>query len=223
MQINKNSNTNFTGTFILKTKNKQIKNEIPNIIKKGRQIFYDIKKDGDVVLVTKDKYDYRVKNFIEASSGKLKFEYFPEISTSSGLDEQIPSKLKNLLEIKNNCVINNMKTLNRFLNEKKLHLSKQSEYLYNAVDTLRLYIEDAKIVINEKGLFEIRDNVKNRTIKSTGFNNGAAYVHIIPDSPAQESKRFMIGKNGKELIKEYNTPKDIFDFLKIFKKAIEAE
>lgn len=220
MQINKNSNTNFTGTFIIKTNNKQVKEAIPNIIKKGKQIFYNMKTEGDVVLVTRNKYDYRVKDFLEASSDKLEFEYRPEISTKSGLDEEIPSKLKSMLEIKNNCIINNLKTLNKFLQNRKLHLSKQIEYLQETVNTLRLNIENINININNNGLFLIRDNAKKRTIKSTGFYKGTAYVYVIPDSTTEESQKVLLGQNGKKVIKEYRSPKEIFEFLKKFNKAL---
>lgn len=217
MEINKN--TNFTGAFILKPKNIKTKESIPDIINKGRQIFYDIKYKGDVVIVTKDNYDTKVRDFIEAS--KVKFEYYPEISTKSGLDDQIPSKLVYLLNIKNNCVINNLKKLNKFLQPKN-HLSKQCEYLKETTNTLRLNIENPQIDINDKGIFVIRDEAKKRTIKSTGFKGGSALVHVIPDSPVYESKRYLVYKNGKAIAKEYNTPEEILDFLKRFKKSMET-
>ena len=75
------------------------------------------------------------------------------------------------------------------------------------------------ISINNKNLFVIRDEAKNRTIKSTGFVCGNAYVHIIPDSLNEEAKRYLIGQNGKSITKEYTSPKDIIAFMEIFKKA----
>ena len=95
MQINNTSNTNFKGTFILNPKNQQTREAIPEIVKKGRQIFYNIKRHGDAVIVTQDKFDKRVSNFIE--NNKINFEYYPELSTKSGLDDQKPLKLTQLL------------------------------------------------------------------------------------------------------------------------------
>ena len=215
-----NNKPNFKGTFVLNPQNVQVRKVIPDIIKKGRQIFYDIKNEGDVVIVTKDKYDKRVRDFIEEKN--LEFSYYPEISTRSGLDDEIPSGLKTLINIKNNCVIKDLNLLDKFLFNTKLHLSKQSEYLQEAMDTLRLNTENAKISIDDKGLFVIRDNSKLRTIKSTGFNSGFAYVSVVPDSTGQEIKRYLIGKNGKEIIKEFNTPKEILGFNKIFKKIRDS-
>lgn len=221
MQINTNNNTNFTGTFILKPVDSGTKDAVKNIVNKGRQIFYNIKDEGDVVIVTRDKFDKKIRDFIESSN--TKFIYYPEISTMSGLDDEIPSGLIRLLNVKNNCLIRSLNLLNRFLQNSNTHLSKQCEYLHEAMNTLRLNVGNSKIRIDNNGTFIIRDNAKNRTIKSTGFRNGAAYVHIIPDSIAQESKRFLIGKNGKEIIKEYNTPKEILDFYKTFKRLINAD
>ncbi len=221
MQVNKKSNINFSGTFIIKPKTNEIKETIPNLIKKGKQIFYDVKNEGDIAIVTRDTYDGKIKDFIESSN--LGFEYYPEISTKSGLDDEIPSTLKNILDIKNNCVIDNMQTLNKYLHKHKIHLSKQIEYLHEAMNTLRLNIEDLKIKFNDKGLFVIRDESKKRTIKSTGFRGGAALIHVIPDSHAQESKKIMLYKNGKEVQKEYNTPNEIFNFLKTFKSFIDSD
>lgn len=220
MQINTNNPQQFTGTFIFKPKNIQTQDSIQNIVKKGKQIFYDIKDKGDVVIVTKDKYDKKVRDFIESEN--LDFTYFPEISTKSGLDDEIPSKLKFLLNIKDNCIVKNLKILNKFLSNNELHLNKQCEYLHDAINTLRLNVENAKIKIEDNGIFVIRDEEKCRTIKSTGFRGGVAYVHIIPDSVNEGAKRFLVGKNGKEIIKEYNTPKEILSFYKTFKKVTDA-
>lgn len=219
MDVNNISTNNFKGAFVLKPKTQQIREAIPNIIPKGRQIFRDIKTEGDVVIVTKDKYDKKVRDFIKA--GEYPFAYYPEISTKSGLDDEIPSGLKHLMRIKNNCVVRNMNILDRFLVSRKPHLSEQSKYIQDAVDTLRLNTGSAKVQIDEKGIFFMRDEDKKRTIRSTGFRDGIAYVCVIPDSMTQDVRRFLVGKNGKEVIKEFITPSEMADFNRAFTKAIE--
>ena len=219
MQINNTSNTNFKGTFILNPKNQQTKEAIPEIVKKGRQIFYNIKRPGDAVIVTQDKFDKRVSNFIE--NNKMNFEYYPEISTKSGLDDQKPLKLTQLLCLKDNCVVKNLKLLNKFLSDNPVHLSKQNEYLHETLNTLRLNIENPKIEVNQKGIFTIRDEAKKRTIKSSGFRNGNSYVYMYPDAAWEDSKRYLVGANGKQILKEYKTPNEIREFNNKFKKFIE--
>lgn len=220
MNINNTSNTNFQGAFILRPKNIQTKEAIPNIVTKGRQIFYNIKHPGDVVMVTKDKFDKHVSRFI--ASKNIAFEYYPEISTKSGLDSQKPFGLTKLLCTQDNCVVKNLDLLNRFLTGNPAHLSKQNEYLHEALNTLRLNIENLKINVNDKGIFTIRDEAKKRTIKSTGFKDGIAYIYIRPDVTWEDSQRILVGKNGKQILKEYTSPKDIMSFNKAFKKLIEA-
>lgn len=212
------TNTNFKGAFILKNANQSVKDKVPHIIKQGRQIFYNIKHDGDIVLVVRDKYDKRVCEFI--NNEKTAFEYYPEISTKSGLDDEIPEGLKKLLNTKNNCVISNLNILNKFLLSGVVHLNRQIEYLQEALNTLRLNVEKLKIKIDNKGIFVIRDEQKQRTIKSSGIHGGCTYVCVIPDSKWQETERFLVGRNGKEIIKEYNTPNEILEFNKKFKKII---
>lgn len=216
MEVNNRSNVNFKGTFVLNPRNAKVKEAVPNIIKQGRQIFYNVKNEGDIAIVTKDKYDKRIGEFIDLT--KTKFEYYPEISTKDGLDDEIPSGFKKLLNLKKNCVIRDLNILKKFLSENSLHLKKQSEYIHNAVNTLRLNIENDLIEIDEHGIFFIRDEAKKRTIKSTGFKNGSAYLYVRPDSLSQEIKRYLINKNGGAIAKEFVTPKDITAFNKIFSK-----
>lgn len=214
MKINNNSNNSFKGAFVLQPQTQQVREAIPNIVKKGRQIFHNIKSEGDVVIVTKNKYDKQVSEFIAKEN--IDFTYYPEINTSCGLDDQIPSGLKELMHKNNNCVISDLNLLNKFLNPKELHLSKQSEYIQKAISTLGLNTDGAKTQVNEKGMFFIRDNAKQRTIETPGFKNGMAYLYVKPDHIAyQDSRRVLVGKNGQEIIKEYETPKD----WKIFNKA----
>lgn len=214
---NNNSSTNFTGTFILQPKNLQTKQAIPNIIKKSRQVFYDIKRNGDVAVVTKDRFDHKVRDFI--ASTNTDFEYYPEISIYNSFDSKNSFGLQKLLFYKNNCEIHDLKTLDTFLN-KNTPLSKQIKYLRNSMDTLRLNIELPEIKIDKNNLFVIRDEARKRTLKSTGFNNGDSFIHIIPDSKFEETKKFRLVENGKRVEKEYKTPDEILYFLKMFKKAI---
>ncbi len=217
MEISDISANNFRGTFVLKPKTQQVREAIPNIIKKGRQIFYDIKSECDVVIVTKDKYDKRVKEFITKES--VDFAYYPEINTSSGLDDQMPSILKTLMDKKNNCVIKSLNLLDKFLVPNKLSLTKQGKYIQKAINTLRLNTDNARVQVDNNGMFFVRDNAKQRTIETPGFKDGMAYFYIKPDHIAyQDSHRILVGKNGQEIIKEFKTPKD----WKIFNKAFQA-
>ena len=214
MQITNNQNTTFQGTFIVHPKSQEVKEAIPTLLKKGRQIFYDIKKEGDVAIVTQDKYDKKIFQFIKDK--KLLFSYYPEISTKSGLDTERPEELRALLKKQRNCIVLDPRPLGKFLEDKHNHLKKQIEYITEAINSLRLNVENFKIKLDESGKFIIRDEAKQRTIKSTGFNNGIGYFYIRPDSLSADTHRFLIGANGKQVIKEFCSPKDLRAFNKAF-------
>lgn len=215
MDINYKSTNNFKGAFVLQPKTQQIREAIPDIVKKGRQIFRDIKSEGDVVIVTKDRYDKKVKEFIEKEN--VEFAYYPEINTPCGLDDEIPSGLKDLIRKKDNCVIRNLKLLDKFLAAKSLHLGTQSEYIQNAINTLRLNTGNARVQIDAKGIFFVRDSAKERTVMTPGFKSRMAYFYVKPDHiEYQDARRTLVGKNGQEIVKEFETPKDMKAFNKVF-------
>ena len=98
-----------------------------------------------------------------------------------------------------------------------MNLNAQSEYIQNAIDTLRLNTSGARVQIDDNGMFFVRDEAKQRTINTFGFKNGMAYLYVRPDHVEyQDSRRVLVGKNGQEIIKEFETPKDWKKFNKAF-------
>ena len=93
MQITNNqSNLNFSGSFRIPRGNLKAQHEIPQLFTQGRQIFYDIKEDGDMFIVLRDNYDRRVAKYIKENNVSG-LEYYLEINTKSGLDDQKPAGL----------------------------------------------------------------------------------------------------------------------------------
>ena len=221
MKTNNISNQNFTGTFIFTPKTKETREAIPNIIKKGRQIFHNIRTEGDVVIVTRDNYDKKVHEFITKAG--LKFSYCPKISTKSGLDDEQPEKLKELLKIHANSIRENCTALTEYIPAKKLNFEEQSNYLKETLTTLRLNVDDAIVTQDKRGIYSIVDKAHKRTIKSSGFKNGIAYIYIQPDSYSQSSYRFLVGQNGKEILKQYETPEETKLFNKKFISALDIK
>lgn len=99
MQINNISNTNFQGSFLIKKATPEVKTTLPNLVKKGRLIFDNFAgKSNNVLMVTKDRYDNRVKDFLEGNN--LKFEYFPQFNTLKcaeyiGKEYKLPELIEN--------------------------------------------------------------------------------------------------------------------------------
>ena len=98
MLINNLNSTSFLGGFRFKQMPIEAKNEFPNVIKKGRQIFYDFENKGDVFILTRGEKDYAVIKFIRKN--KLESVYYPELNTKMGMDDEKPEELSKLIEFK---------------------------------------------------------------------------------------------------------------------------
>ena len=218
MQIlNNTSNTNFSGAFRIERPYTKAKAEIPVMFTQGRQIFRDIKQKGDMVVVLRDNYDKRVGQYIQENY-PIEIEYYPEINTKSGLDDEKPEELKKLIKDKSTIVKRGLKNILAAISEqkvikkpKKYRATKEVEKIANA---LRLNIENPQISSN-KSLTRIRDEQKKRTIEIIATNPATSYVYVKPDSLDSDSIKCIINGKG-QIVKTFETPKDISKFSKMF-------
>lgn len=224
MQIlNNTSNTNFSGAFRIKRPYAKAKAEIPAMFTQGRQIFRDIKENGDMVIVLRDNYDKRVGQYIQENY-PIEIEYYPEINTKSGLDDEKPEELKKLIKDKSTIVKRGLKNILAAISEqkvikkpKKYRAAKEVEKIANA---LRLNIENPQISSN-KSLTRIRDEQKKRTIEIIATNPATSYVYVKPDSLDSDSIKCIINGKG-QIVKTFETPKDISKFSKMFNTLKES-
>ena len=225
MQILNNSNQlNFNGTFRIKPDELGAKKDIPALFTQGRQIFHDILEKGDEVIVVRDKYDKRISKYIQENNIK-NIEYFPEINTKSGLDDQKPENLIKLLKDKTTRIITDIDEMLSVISTqvktpktpKYPKTTKEVEKISNA---LRLYIENPLITSTEHSTI-IRDNEKKRTIEVIMKNKGNSYVYVKPDSLCEDAIRCIIDGKG-QIMKSFETPDEIHKFIKQFKK-LKAE
>ncbi len=224
MQIlNNTSNTNFSGAFRIKRPYAKAKAEIPAMFTQGRQIFRDIKENGDMVIVLRDNYDKRVGQYIQENY-PIEIEYFPEINTKLGLDDEKPEELKKLIKDKSTTVKRGLKNILAAIAEqkiikkpKKYRAAKEVEKIANA---LRLNIENPQISSN-KSLTRIRDEQKKRTIEIIATNPATSYVYVKPDSLDSDSIKCIINGKG-QIVKTFETPKDISKFSKMFNTLKES-
>ena len=223
MQILKNtSNTNFSGAFRIERPYTKAKAEIPAMFTQGRQIFRDIKQKGDMVVVLRDNYDKKVGQYIQENY-PIEIEYYPEINTKSGLDDEKPEELKKLIKDKSTIVKRGLKNILAAISEqkvikkpKKYRATKEVEKIANA---LRLNIENPQIY-SDKSLTRIRDEQKKRTIEIIATNPATSYVYVKPDSLDSDSIKCIINGKG-QIVKTFETPNDICKFNKIFKNLKE--
>ena len=101
MQINPISNTNFQGSFLIKKATPEVKKTLPTLVNNGRLVFDRFAgKTNDVLMVTKDKHDNIIKEFLEKNN--LKFEYIPQFNTYKckdymGKESELPALIENLM------------------------------------------------------------------------------------------------------------------------------
>ena len=221
MQILNNTyNTNFSGAFRIKCPEAKAKAEIPAMFTQGCQIFRNIKQKGDMVVVLRDNYDKRVGKYIEENY-PIGIEYYPEINTKSGLDDEKPEELKKLIKNKAVIVKEGLETILTAISEQKIikkpkRAAKEVEKIANA---LRLNIENPQIT-SDKSLTRIRDEQKKRTIEIIATNPATSYVYVKPDSLDSDSIKCIINGKG-QIVKTFETPNDICKFSKIFKNLKE--
>lgn len=220
MQISNNiSNTNFMGAFRIQPQNVKAKAEIPAMFTQGYQVFRNIKEKGDMVVVLRDNYDKRVGNYIQKNN-LTNLEYYPKINTKSGLDDEKPEGLIELIKDKAVVVKTELEDIISTISEqkgikrpKKYRAEKEVKKISNA---LRLNIENP-IIESNKSFTKIRDNQKGRTIEVIATNPATSYVYVKPDSLNEDSTKCIINTKG-QIIKTFTTPKDISKFMKMFRE-----
>lgn len=220
MQIlNNQSNINFNGAFRFKPNEIKAKADVPNLFTQGRQVFHNILEDGDEVIVARKNYDKRVANYLKDNNIRG-VEYYPEIDTKCGLDDEIPESLLKLIKSKSVVVIENLEEIVSSIasraNVPRRKVPKIDKELNKIANALRLNIENPKVVSN-KSFTRIRDDHKMRTIEVIAPNSATSYVHVIPDSLNEQSVKCILNGKG-QIVKTFDTPNEIHKFNLLFNK-----
>ncbi len=220
MQVSNQSNINFSGAFRIKPSEIKAKADVPELFTQGKQVFHDILEKGDQVIVLRDKYDKRVGKYIQENnlSG---IEYYPEINTKCGLDDEQPEGLLALINSKTKVIKDDIKEiLTAITQQKRTPKAPKTPKAYKEAEkianTLRLNIEAPQITSN-KSFTKIRDEHKKRTIEVIMPNKGTIYAHVIPDSMCESSTKCILDGKGK-IVKSFETPNEIHKFNVLFSK-----
>lgn len=215
MRIDKTSQTNFQGGFRLMNLSPEVKNEVPNILKKHRQIFDNFERQNDVFITVRDEANYKVAKFIKEH--KIDFEFYPTINTQSGLDNERPWELTNLIAITNYSPI---KTLNQYRKfEAKVKRENYIEnnspiYINNILKAL--CIDNKHQITNKKGAMVITDSEYGRDIIiSPPSKLNIHYVKVVPKSVDKIVERYAIDSDGN-ILSRYQSPDGIMKFNKNF-------
>lgn len=220
MQVSNQSNINFSGAFRIKPSEIKAKADVPELFTQGKQVFHDILEKGDQVIVLRDKYDKRVGKYIQENnlSG---IEYYPEINTKCGLDDEQPEGLLALINSKTKVIKDDIKEILTAITQQKRtpkapKTPKAHKVAEKIANSLRLNIEAPQITSN-KSFTKIRDEHKKRTIEVIMPNKGTIYAHVIPDSMCENSTKCILDGKGK-IVKSFETPNEIHKFNVLFRK-----
>lgn len=221
MQVTNNntSSLQFSGAFRFKPNEIKAKADVPNLFTQGRQVFHNILEAGDEVIVVRNNYDKRVANYLKDNNIRG-VEYYPEIDTKCGLDDEIPEGLLKLIKSKSVVVIENLEKIVSSIasraNVPRRKVPKIDKELNKIANALRLNIENPKVVSN-KSFTRIRDEHKMRTIEVIAPNSATSYVHVIPDSLNEQSVKCILNGKG-QIVKTFDTPNEIHKFNLLFNK-----
>lgn len=221
MEINNTYNTSFKGGFRFPNMPQEAKEKLPELIRKRKQIFDNFEKEGDVFYLVRDSWDKRVMRFIQEH--KLKFEYYPQISTKSGLDTEEPEGLTKLLKKLKPKPVTTITQLRKAIStniQASLVKSPEEENIKRIFDALRLDFENYKSSTSLNGCIVLTDIESGKRIHiSPASKNGINYVLVEPKSLDLCVERYAIAEDG-QILAEYKTPDGIRQFKKNFNDTL---
>lgn len=208
------NNVTFNGGFRFINMPLEARNKLTDISKKGKQIFFDFEKQGDVFLVTRDEFNYRVSKFIHENN--LKFEFYPQINTKCGFDTEKPEELIESLRKYNYTPITTKTQLRKSVTSKIQENSPVN--VKTILGGLGLDKNLSSKII--RGISVVNDVEFQRKIHiSRSVKDNNYLVLIEPYTSSNPSKRYLVDSNGK-IIKNYTSPDDIHKFYKEFKQTV---
>ncbi len=219
MQVTNIDNFSFRGGFRFINMPDEARVKLVDLSKKGKQVFYDFENKGDVFLVTRDNLNFKVGKFINEHN--LKFEFYPQINTNCGLDNEIPEALSKLLKSMNIRPITTKSQLKKVLSMQKSVKDQNTtspQYVQDILEGLHI-VKDLKYM-NIKGVYVFNDPEFERKIHiSKPLANDMFLVLVEPYSSSKPSKRFLTDIKGN-IVKVFKTPDEIHKFYNDFRNSI---
>ena len=217
MIINNSNKINFNGGFRFVNMPAESRAKLPQLINKGKVIFNDFEKQGDVFLVTRKTYDEKVLQFIKEN--KLNFEFYTSINTDLMVHNQ-PQKLKNILDNIKEIPAKNFTEARDAIQKRNIkNIQEHSpEHIKNILKGL--CIDNKHPIVKTQGYEKIIDKELERTIYiSNPSKFGMRYIKIMPNNKNKESSRYMMDDSGY-IHAKFNTPDAIRTFETRFKELI---
>lgn len=198
MQIQNINNTNFRGGFWIHNAG-PVRAELDTFVHRGKQIFDNFQKEGDVFVLTRDELNKRLYKVLK---DRVKFEFYPEMNTKLGLDCEEPQSLAKILP---QFKVGVFPVENQ--SEMSIKQIAHSPRLFckNIVRALKLD-ENSMEIIQPKNPYRVKIDSMNKLLTITKADNN--FIHyVIADnirstSSSEPLKRYAIKSDGSE-VKEF--------------------
>ena len=222
MQIQNNNSTSFGYGYKFIRMPKAAKEDLPDIIKKGKTIYYGFEgKKSNVFLVTKDNFHDIVASFIKKYN--LNYRFYPEVKSEMDFKIGHPEKLSEIIRDMNPSEINFTDELKRRIavrTAKQKIQEKSPEYTKNILNSLK--IEPDLSTLQSKNGIKIIENVNKteRVLISPPDKNDIHYVKVqqLVSMTDCADKRYAMTSDGK-IVKNYSDIDEILTFSKLFNQA----
>lgn len=214
---------NFKGAIILRQPLKNnIEHKMLNVIGEHHQIFENFTPEGDILYITRKGCDKNIADFL--THHRTKYEFYTDLSTKSGFDEQLPEEAKEIIT-----------------NSNSKKLTKKDELIdfFKLKEFKPLFSKKRKDNPIEYSLKALGFNTKNQTVKQrNGYSEvinsdgkllarisgpgqyGISFAFVEPKNVDESPLRYAI--RGGEIIFQYTSESGRAQFLKNYNKAVKA-
>ena len=226
------NNVNFSGTFKIDyTRAAKGTREFieTKALNNHRQIFPNWEGNPNVVVyVTRDRKDYQMANAVYINN--LKVQYFPNINTRMGFDDEMPEVLKHCLDsLPSTESIRGPKRVFNYVEEHRPHARtkvetlkpvKQPNRYQQIVDNLKLIFETKRVDLDD-GIVKFVDinGGRGEVVIYPPKKDGSRYVSVTYNSPLDPERYYKFNKQN-EIVETLNDFEGICKFYRGKKECI---
>ena len=235
--IQNHQQTNFKGGFMIKSSanrgfNKQLRADLINALGSNKIIFDKFEnKNNQMFCITRSYYkDKKFADFLAEQSDRLKFKYYPEITTRLKFEPGKPQELIDYIKTNASKPIETCSKLINYL--KDIHprtqaLTKPVARKVTQQEEQAIFeflnIKNAELKVLKKDTKKFVDSVNHSTIViSPKDTSDYCYVKVISNisTPDSMTKYYVFSFNGERGgYGEFKTIDEILQFQKLFNNA----
>ena len=217
------TNTNFKGAFRIDY-NKALKGTREYLEKglsttKGMTVYDNFGAPNNTLYILRNSKDYDFAKFIKKN--KMKFEYFPEIDTTTKLNKK---EILSTIEEKKVTVIDKISKMMDFVVNNRMSIRGQKPVEKSHKKLLKNIFHNLKDQQPKvsKGVITLEDKTTGEMIKiSPKSKFGISYIYRKPALKSEDIQRYAVDSEGNVLA-TFDSPSAIIKFGENFNKAMKC-